>query len=110
MAYKGDFPECNRCTSFQCETCGLDKGILKIKGLVSEANWLIKINIIEIVLTFLFLDKDGRIWHIFFYASSIISLSIYRALKEQNSQAEVDKFFFVALAFMATPLICMIAF
>lgn len=24
MAIKGDFEECERCTSFQCNTCGLD--------------------------------------------------------------------------------------
>jgi len=24
MAEKGDFPECEKCTSFQCTTCGLE--------------------------------------------------------------------------------------
>ena len=24
MAEKGDFPECEKCTSFQCQTCGLE--------------------------------------------------------------------------------------
>ena len=59
MAHKGDFPECDRCTSFQCRTCGLDSGVFKEEGSVSSGNSLIKTNIICIILLILseFIDK-----------------------------------------------------
>ena len=101
MAHKGDFPECNRCTSFQCRTCGLDSGVFKEEGSVSSGNSLIKTNVISIILLILseFIDKKP-INPVYLFiivglaVNAIRYLLIHRAMKEKNSNdGEADNYY-----------------
>ena len=105
MAHKGDFPECQRCTSFQCKTCGLDQGPLKIEGDVTQGNSMINFNLLLLVYVGIAYISRGLtigfvngIILIGFPILSIILFWIHRVLREENSNnPEAEKFFLMAL-------------
>lgn len=105
MAHKGDFPECNVCTSFQCRTCGLDSGVFQPEGDVTRGNSLIKYNLFIIgmmILCFLDGEKEVNIINIAIGIGgpivSIYLLLAHRWLSEnKNTQEKAGEYMLMAL-------------
>jgi len=115
MAHKGDFPECNRCTSFQCSNCGLDNGVFKEEGDVSKGNTYINYNILIIVGFIIAVIADEIEFNavscfilIVLPVIAIYQFLIHRTLKEDNSNnKEAEKYYIRGLIIDIIVFICL---
>ncbi len=112
MAHKGDFPECAKCTSFQCRTCGLDHGSLRPEGNITFSETLININILLIcgsILEYCF-GSDFSFFLILWIIGVVFAtlmLFVYISMKQEDYNAS-DNLFYMAMVVEYTPLILLI--
>lgn len=88
---KGDFPECQKCTSFQCTTCGLDQINKDSGGVSSTYNIFKSICVLIFLLILSWLFGEITLFKAIAFSIAFGSIGAYRIIVFIENKDNVNK-------------------